>query len=485
VLVLGRRLLENRVAALAAALLFTVHPAHVEAVAWISSRKDLVATAFGLAAWASWIRYRDEATRGGATGRWYAVSLVLFLLALGGKLSIVVLPAVLVVQDLVVERRRGAGVVLDKLPHAALAGAFALVVAGAQPETNVARDAGALAQIASGLLGQLLGLGAPVVFRPIPDASLAAAEELVRGAAVLVAVGGGLFLLRGCRTGLLLALATLLALLPPQVLRFVYPVSDRYLFLATAPFVLLLAGAVRDLLAGRRRVGLAALAVVVALGGWWSFVTVRTLREWGDPRSVWYAASQRVSDINTHEYLGEHWLAAAEEILRAGVEREPLPERTQALARALGYAPHRLEVMRREWDEDLPHRPGTDAMVRDLLQRADEQFELALSIPTERVLPSLHYRRARLHELRGDDSAALAEYERAHADAQRYPIDAVANLFRVQSLYGMGLAADRLGDRQRALACLRRALAEEQALDAGIEGLEAEIERLEGAGDGG
>src|SRR5438477_6098000 len=35
------------VTATAAALLFLAHPAHVEVVAWISSRKDLVATAFG------------------------------------------------------------------------------------------------------------------------------------------------------------------------------------------------------------------------------------------------------------------------------------------------------------------------------------------------------------------------------------------------------------------------------------------------------
>ncbi|PYV61139.1 MAG: hypothetical protein DMG97_44055, partial [Acidobacteria bacterium] len=39
-------LTQHRPTAIAAALLFLVHPVHVEAVAWISSRKDLVAAAF-------------------------------------------------------------------------------------------------------------------------------------------------------------------------------------------------------------------------------------------------------------------------------------------------------------------------------------------------------------------------------------------------------------------------------------------------------
>ena len=39
-------LTQHRLTAIAAAVLFVVHPVHVEAVAWISNRKDLVAAAF-------------------------------------------------------------------------------------------------------------------------------------------------------------------------------------------------------------------------------------------------------------------------------------------------------------------------------------------------------------------------------------------------------------------------------------------------------
>jgi protein O-mannosyl-transferase len=69
----------RRIIAIAAAILFVVHPSHVEAVAWISSRKDLVAAAFALPSLLAYLYYR----RGGkAAKRWYILSLLLFFLAL-------------------------------------------------------------------------------------------------------------------------------------------------------------------------------------------------------------------------------------------------------------------------------------------------------------------------------------------------------------------------------------------------------------------
>jgi hypothetical protein len=59
-------LTQQRVMASAAALLFILHPAHVEAVAWISSRKDLVAAAFLLPCVLTYLKYRQH----GAIG-WY------------------------------------------------------------------------------------------------------------------------------------------------------------------------------------------------------------------------------------------------------------------------------------------------------------------------------------------------------------------------------------------------------------------------------
>ena len=88
-------LTQHRLTAIAAAVLFVVHPVHVEAVAWISSRKDLVAAAFLLPGFLAYLKYRQRSAIG-----WYLASLLLFVFALLGKLSVVAFPAVLLSLDL-------------------------------------------------------------------------------------------------------------------------------------------------------------------------------------------------------------------------------------------------------------------------------------------------------------------------------------------------------------------------------------------------
>ena len=78
--------------AAAAAALFLVHPVHVEVVAWISSRKDLVATGFAALSMTAYLRYRRQ---GRGRGWWYAGGVLAFLLASAGKQSVLLLPAVM------------------------------------------------------------------------------------------------------------------------------------------------------------------------------------------------------------------------------------------------------------------------------------------------------------------------------------------------------------------------------------------------------
>src|SRR5262249_38317101 len=70
-------LTQHRLTAVAAAVLFVAHPVHVEAVAWISSRKDLIAAVFLLPSFLVYLKYRQC----GAIAC-YLVSLLLFLFAL-------------------------------------------------------------------------------------------------------------------------------------------------------------------------------------------------------------------------------------------------------------------------------------------------------------------------------------------------------------------------------------------------------------------
>jgi len=76
------------------ATLFAIHPLHVQSVAWIAERKDLLSTFFGLLAIWRYIRYVQLPT----IGRFMAV-LLFFILSLMAKPMMVTLPFVLLLLD--------------------------------------------------------------------------------------------------------------------------------------------------------------------------------------------------------------------------------------------------------------------------------------------------------------------------------------------------------------------------------------------------
>ncbi|MHC4955330.1 MAG: tetratricopeptide repeat protein [Planctomycetota bacterium] len=95
------RLMGNRTAALFGALLFVLHPIHVESVAWISGRKELVSAFFLFVSWLLYLRV-EEGSRRATVG-----ALACFLIACFAKASAVVLPALLVLAAWLLPRYEG------------------------------------------------------------------------------------------------------------------------------------------------------------------------------------------------------------------------------------------------------------------------------------------------------------------------------------------------------------------------------------------
>lgn len=83
--------------------LFAIHPLHVESVAWISERKDVLSTMFILVAIWSYLRWTD-----GRHVRWQLLSLTAFILSLLAKQMYVTLPFLLLVIDYWPLQRSGA-----------------------------------------------------------------------------------------------------------------------------------------------------------------------------------------------------------------------------------------------------------------------------------------------------------------------------------------------------------------------------------------
>ncbi len=86
-----------------AAMLFAVHPMNVESVAWIAQRKNLLALLFALIAVAAYLEVERRSASRRSTAAWYAVSLLAFVLAALSKISVAVLPLLLM---LVIQWRR-------------------------------------------------------------------------------------------------------------------------------------------------------------------------------------------------------------------------------------------------------------------------------------------------------------------------------------------------------------------------------------------
>jgi protein O-mannosyl-transferase len=147
VLALARRLTGSVLAAAVAGVAFALHPIHTESVTFISGRTDVLATLFFLLALLGYVRWRHE---GGPLA--FAGSLVAFFLGLAAKEVAVTLPLVLVLYDRMVgPKERGAGALARALArYAAYGGVVALYL--------VVRMAslGALVESDSGTWGTLL-----------------------------------------------------------------------------------------------------------------------------------------------------------------------------------------------------------------------------------------------------------------------------------------------------------------------------------------
>lgn len=110
------------------ALLFGIHPLHVESVAWVSERKDVLCAMFFIGSLLFYLRYAQK-----GKALCYVLSLISFALAIMSKSMAVTLPAVLLLIDFYPLRRLSSakGVlksVAEKLPFFAIS-AFAAAMA--------------------------------------------------------------------------------------------------------------------------------------------------------------------------------------------------------------------------------------------------------------------------------------------------------------------------------------------------------------------
>lgn len=280
--------------AILAAILFALHPTHVENVAWLSQRKDLLSLLFLLISFRIHVASRQEAP--GRLLPW--LSFAAFVLALLSKSSALTLPLVMIAYDRLLAGESWGRTLRRALPFllaGGMAGVGMLIVQRGSDYPVGAIGGGAAAVVAILALGPayaglFLFPARLALFYPPPGVG-ASIAGLLAGNILLIGLLALLFRRRRALFCLVWAIATLLPTL--SLIPHGHSLADRYLYIPSVGLCLLLALPVAHFRPGdaRRTVAVVVLVVASILLG---IGTVSRAMEWGHPRTLWETQIRRV-----------------------------------------------------------------------------------------------------------------------------------------------------------------------------------------------
>jgi protein O-mannosyl-transferase len=283
------------------AVLFGIHPLHVESVAWIAERKDVLSTTFWmLVLWAYGRRAQLTHDRSPGAAAHYILAIVLFALGLLCKPMLVTLPCVLLLLDYwPLGRWAGSStrarwlVVIEKIPFIALsvgACAITLYAQGSGETVGSAADFPWPVRIANALisycryLGKFLVPTKLAIFYPF-FAEQPAAWKTTAAAVLLIGITAAVLLLAKRRPYLPVGWLWFAGTLVP-VIGLVQvggqSMADRYTYVPLIGVFIMVSWAAADFAAAfgmaRQSMSIAAAAVLLAL----ALVTSIQLNYWKD-----------------------------------------------------------------------------------------------------------------------------------------------------------------------------------------------------------
>ena len=426
------------ITAAAAALLFMFHPAHVEVVAWISSRKDLVATGFAVLAMSCYVVGRRR-----SWPIWYCGSILCFLIASAAKQSVLLLPMVMLGWDILAEKRWNWQMFAEKIPFGLIALFFGWMTWQAQPSTNQHASAFVLASTELTNLQLLSGAGEYVMYRAAPDASAwsgTARLAQIAGAAIVWVLP---LLFQFARQPIRATLGywILLQMIPPMLLSFIVPITDRYLFLPSVGACILLADIAAGF-AGRfarlRELFWALFAGLVVFCG---VKTSNYIDEWRDPRSVWYGAHLKTRSPQVAQFLGEIYHNAGDRVsgfVNSGAKLDLTND--LKMAEAVLDDAAATERLSAEWQGTSPTKTNSVAYRDVLWNLAWEQYKESLARRGSLSTPNLFMNRGRLLVSQGKYDAAIAEFQNALRFAENSSYEVIRQEGAINALRAIGVA---------------------------------------------
>jgi protein O-mannosyl-transferase len=441
------------------AALFAIHPLHVESVAWISERKDVLSAVFFMLTLGAYVRY----VRSPSIGRYLTMS-ILFALGLMSKPMLVTLPFILLLLDYwplksFAVRSSPKRLILEKIPLLALSAAGGFVTLWMQ-QSSVAHteELPLIWRVANGLvtyaiyLRQMIWPVGLAVFYPHHGDQLPV-WEIGLAIVLLGLVSAGAIALRHKRPYLVTGWFWYLVMLLP-VIGLIQVGSqahaDRYTYLPQIGLYLLLAWAITDALQGltasqpslfrrlpkpsllgasrlpRRILGATASVAIIALA-WCAYVQAS---HWRNGESLWgHALAVTSGNFLAHDGLGE-----------CLANRGRLDEAIDQFQKALNIA------------------PGYPELETNLILALTRKGRTAEAITHLQALLKEHPNDAQTHyslgnalRKKGDSQGAIAAYEKALSIQGRYPA----------AHYSLGIALDQNGQIDEALAHYQEAVKEQ------------------------
>jgi tetratricopeptide (TPR) repeat protein len=452
----------------AAAALFALHPTHVESVAWITERKDVLSTLFWLLTTIAYVRYVERP----GWGR-YLLIIVLLALGLMAKPMLVTLPATLLLLDYWPLRRPLRGwLIVEKLLLFALVAASLPLTIAAQAQAIrsfdqlpvSSRAANAVVSYAEYLV-MMVWPADLAPFYPHPKGGIPG-WQIAISAAVLIAITAVVALARRKRyllVGWLWYLGTLVPVIGIMQVG-IHALADRYTYIPYIGLAIMLAWGTADVIRAwpatlrtLATTSIAALAACAALT-WWQ------VGVWHDSIALWqHTLAVTPNNTLAHEYLARELTNRGRMDEAAAQYREALKLMPQAawmhgnlgvVLQALG----RTDEAVAEFETAL--RLNQDAQDAEICRaglgrireaegrfaEARDQFAAAVRIAPNS--PGMHFELGRVLYQMDQPHEALAEFDEALRLEPRFP--AAHNL--------RGLVLEELGESKNALDAYRKAV---------------------------
>ena len=432
------------------AAVFAVHPLHVESVAWIAERKDVLSAVFFLLTIAAYVFYAlwPSVLR-------YLLMSILFACGLMAKPMLVTLPFVLLLLDYWplrrfdhlntagpapairdVQKRSGKWLVLEKIPLFILSvAASAAAIVTQERSINLIRQMSLASRIENSFVSLLIYLRQTVwprnlaAFYPYPESGVST-WEVILAISVFASITTAAFVLRNDKPYILTGWLWFAGMLIPVigiVQVGIQAHADRYNYLPQIGLSLIVAWAITEISAGWRYqrviLTLASLIAVAALA--WS-ARIQTWY-WRDSQLLWeHAIAVTPENETEHEHLSDAYLDKGridDAISQAREAVQLLPDSADAHG-VLGAALART----RQLDEALSH------------------LQTALQLNPK--LARAHYNLGNVFLQRGELDEAIASYE---AELRLYPSLAEGHNNLASALFRKGRPNDAFEHLKTAL----------------------------------